>query len=251
MKKGYSVVVTSTESGTTKYFFLSRKKLSVIAAAAGIIVILIIIAVISYSSVYYRAMEAIVLRRRNAEMEAEFAKLEEIQKNLEIAEAYNQRLQIMLGVQESPPLVEPVTPEQNLEYTQRVNMMAHKEENIPSVSPAQGQISRNFNPEHHGVDIAAPRFSPVIAAASGMIQEVGWDSIFGNYIVINHDINYSTFYGHLQTIAVSKNTNVACGEVIGTVGSTGRSTSPHLHYEIRFQNKPVEPLGYMPFFVQH
>lgn len=250
MKKGYAVVVTSTESGTSKYFFLSRKQLSVIAAVAGIIVVLIIIAVISYSSVYYRAMEAIVLRRRNAEMEAEFAKLEEIQKNLEIAEAHNQRLQVMLGVQESPPPVEPVTPEQNPEYTQRVNMMAHKEENIPSVLPAQGQISRNFSPEHRGIDIAAPRFSPVIAAASGVIQQTGWDSIFGNYVTINHDINYSTFYGHLQTIAVSKNTNVACGEVIGTVGSTGRSTSPHLHYEIRFQHKPVEPLGYMPFFVQ-
>lgn len=251
MKKGYSVVMTSTESGTSKYFFLSRKQLLLIGAVAGIIVVCIIVAVISYSSVYYRAMEAVVLRRRNAEMEAEFAKLEEIQKNLEIAEANNRRLQVMLGVQESPPPVEPVTTEQNLEYTQRVNMMAHKEENIPSVLPAQGQISRTFSPEHRGVDIAAPRFSPVIAAASGVIQETGWDSIFGNYVVINHDINYSTFYGHLHTIAVSKNTNVACGEVIGTVGSTGRSTSPHLHYEIRFQHKPVEPLGYMPFLVQH
>jgi murein DD-endopeptidase MepM/ murein hydrolase activator NlpD len=118
------------------------------------------------------------------------------------------------------------------------------------VLPAQGQISRTFSNEHRGVDIAAPRFSPVIAAASGVVQETGWDSIFGNYVVINHDINYSTFYGHLQTITVNENAHVACGEVIGTVGSTGRSTSPHLHYEIRFQNKAVEPLGYMPFLVQ-
>jgi murein DD-endopeptidase MepM/ murein hydrolase activator NlpD len=251
MKKGYSIVVTSTESGTSKYFFLSRKQFSVIAVIAGIILVFVIVAVISYSSVYYRAMEAIVLKRRNAEMEAEFAKLEEIRKNLEIAETRNQQLQVMLGIQESPPPVGPVTPEQNHEYTERVSMMAHKEDNIPSVLPAQGQISRNFSPEHRGVDIAAPRFSPVIAAASGKIQETGWDSVFGNYVIIEHDVNYSTFYGHLQTTAVNTNASVACGEVIGSVGSTGRSTSPHLHYEIRFQDKPVEPLGYMPFLVQH
>lgn len=250
MKKGYSFVVTFTESGTSKYFFLSRKQLSLIIAAAGILVVLIIVAVITYSSVYYRAMEAVVLRRRNAEMEADFAKLEEIQENLEIAEAHNQRLQVMLGIQESPPPVEPDVPEQNIEYAQRANMVAHNEKNIPSVLPAQGHISRNFGPEHHGVDIAAPRFSPVIAAASGIVQETGWDSIFGNYVIIDHDINYSTFYGHLNTISVSKHNSVACGEVIGSVGSTGRSTSPHLHYEVRFQNKPVEPLGYMPFLVQ-
>ncbi len=250
MKKGYSVVLTSTESGKSKYVFLATKKLYILMGIAIVFVIFIVLAVVSYSSVYYRAMESVVLRRRNAEMEVEFSKLEEIQRNLEQAETDNQRLRVMLGIEESPPTVEPVVQEQNLDYTHKVNMMVHKEENIPSVLPTQGKISRYFTPEHSGVDIAAPRFSPVVAAASGLVRETGWDSIFGNYVVINHDVNYSTFYGHLQSVTVNQNDNVACGEVIGTVGSTGRSTSPHLHYEVWFQQKKVEPLGYMTLFVQ-
>ena len=250
MKKGFSVVLTSTESGKSKYVFLSRKKLYVLVGIAIVFITLIVLAVVSYSSVYLKAMESVVLRRRNADMEAEFLKLGEIQRNLEQAETDNQRLRVMLGLEESPPSVAPVVREQNLDYTHRVNMMAHKEENIPSLLPTQGKISRHFTPEHRGVDIAAPRFSPVVAAASGLIHETGWDSIFGNYVVVSHDINYSTLYGHLQSITVNQNDNVACGEVIGTVGSTGRSTSPHLHYEVWFQQKKVEPLGYMTLFVQ-
>ncbi|MCK4941844.1 M23 family metallopeptidase, partial [candidate division WOR-3 bacterium] len=124
------------------------------------------------------------------------------------------------------------------------------QENIPSLLPTMGKVSRQFGPGHYGIDIAAPQFSPVVVAASGIVNGTGWDSLYGNYIVVEHNKNYSTFYGHLNSIEVFDGSRISGGQIIGTVGSTGRSTSPHLHYEVRFRNEPVDPTGYLPFFVQ-
>jgi len=247
MKKGYSIVVTATDSGSSKYFFLPRKWIKPIFIVIALIVAAIVIAIFSYSRVYYQALQSVMIRRRNAEIEQEFAKLQEIKRNLDATEMDNRRLRIMLGIEKTPPPVEPVIDEVTSDYSEKIDVMTQKEENVPSLLPTRGEISRNFGPTHQGVDIAAPRFSPVVAAASGVVKETGWDSIFGNYVVIDHDINYSTFYGHLHSVRVRTKDNVTSGELIGTVGSTGKSTSPHLHYEVRFQNKPVEPLGYLPF----
>jgi len=247
MKKGYSIVVTATDSGSSKYFFLPRKWIKPIFIVIALIVAAIVIAIFSYSRVYYQALQSVMIRRRNAEIEQEFAKLQEIKRNLDATEMDNRRLRIMLGIEKTPPPVEPVIDEVTSDYSEKIDVMTQKEENVPSLLPTRGEISRNFGPTHQGVDIAAPRFSPVVAAASGVVKETGWDSIFGNYVVIDHDINYSTFYGHLYSVRVRTKDNVTSGELIGTVGSTGKSTSPHLHYEVRFQNKPVEPLGYLPF----
>ncbi len=247
MKKGYSIVVTSTDSGSSKYFFLPRKWIKPILTVIVFVLAAVLIAVFSYSRVYYQALQTVMIRRRNAEMEQEFAKLQEIKRNLDVAEMNNRRLRIMLGIEKTPPPVEPVIDEVTSDYSEKIDIMTRQEENVPSLLPTRGEISRDFGPTHQGVDIAAPRFSPVVTAASGVVRETGWDSIFGNYVIIDHDTNYSTFYGHLHSVRVRNKDRVTSGELIGTVGSTGKSTSPHLHYEVRFQNKAVEPLSYLPF----
>ncbi len=249
MRKGYSIVVTTTHSGKSRYVFLSKKWLNAILTFIILALIIIVVVVFNYSTICYQALEAVALRRRNAEMEREFAKLQEIRRNLEISEMNNEKLRIMLGVEKTPVSVEPTIHEIDTDYSEKINMMAQNEENIPSLLPTVGHVSRKFGSEHQGIDIAAPRFSPVVAAASGIIEAAGWDSIFGNYVIVYHNSNYSTFYGHLHSINVRNDDNVASGEVIGTIGSTGKSTSPHLHYEVRFRGNPVEPLGYMPFLL--
>lgn len=249
MDKGYSVVLTSTESGSTKYFFVSKKWLKIIAATFLVVVIILGYIVVNYSRVYYQALETVILKRRNAEIEKEFAKLQEIKDNLERTEMHNKKLKVMLGIEETPSEVEPVLDTVSYDYSHRIGMISNSEGNIPSLLPTTGRISRSFSIEHKGIDIAAARFSPVISAATGIIKTTGWDSIFGNYIVIDHTVNYSTFYGHLNSVDVRANDRVTGGKVIGTIGSTGRSTSPHLHYEVRFHQKPVDPVGYLPFLL--
>lgn len=249
MRKGYTIVATSTDSGNSRYFFISKKWFKIILLLIILVLVAVGIIVVNYSRVYYQALETAILKRRNAEIEREFAKLQEIKRNLEIAEMNNQKIKVMLGIEKTPTAVEPVINEVNPDYSNKIEIMTKKEKNIPSLLPTMGQISRSFGPEHKGLDIAAPRFSPVVAAASGVITTTGWDAIYGNYVIIEHNINYSTFYGHLNSVNVKKDDKVTSGEIIGTIGSTGKSTSPHLHYEVRFQQKPVDPVGYLPFLL--
>lgn len=249
MKKGYSILITPDDSTNSRHYYLGKKSILLLSLVVISVVIIAIIAAFSYTSVYVRAMEVEMLRRRNAQLEKEFAKIEEIREALQIAEANNRKIKVMLGIEKTPEPVEPSITDINPNYSE-IQVLTELQENIPSLLPTMGQVSRDFGPGHYGIDIAAPQFSPVIAAASGIVDGTGWDSLYGNYVVVEHNQNYSTFYGHLNSIAVLDGGRVNGGQVIGTVGSTGKSTSPHLHYEVRFRSEPVDPMGYLPFFVK-
>ena len=98
---------------------------------------------------------------------------------------------------------------------------------------------------HKGVDFAAPIGTPVYAGGNGIIEMVGVNGGYGKYIRIRHNNGYKTAYAHLSSYkkGISKGVRVNQGDVIGYVGSTGRSTGPHLHYEIIYQNKQINPLN--------
>lgn len=98
---------------------------------------------------------------------------------------------------------------------------------------------------HRGVDLAAALGSTVRAALDGRVSAVGWDPVLGNYVLIRHQIGYSSLYGHLQQVAVKTGSTVTRGQKIGSVGSTGKSTGPHLHFEVRRYGVPVNSWGQM------
>ena len=112
-------------------------------------------------------------------------------------------------------------------------------------SPFSGD--RSF---HHRIDIAAPRGTEAIAAREGTVIETGYDSIYGNYIVIRHQSGYETVYGHLDAVLVQLNQTIHSSMIIGNVGSTGLSTGPHLHFEIRKKGEAVNPSTLLPRNVQ-
>jgi murein DD-endopeptidase MepM/ murein hydrolase activator NlpD len=117
--------------------------------------------------------------------------------------------------------------------------------------PVHGTITSPFGwrsnpfggaPElHQGLDIAAPSGTTVTAAAGGTIIMAQWYGGYGNYILIDHGGGYSTGYGHLSAIYVANGQTIQRGQAIGAVGSTGNSTGPHLHFEVRVNGKPVDP----------
>ncbi len=98
---------------------------------------------------------------------------------------------------------------------------------------------------HPGLDIAAPMGTTVTAAAGGTVISAGWYGGYGNYILIDHGGGMSTGYGHLSQIFVSNGQTVQKGQAIGAVGSTGMSTGPHLHFEVRLGGKPTDPAPYL------
>ncbi|HEY2074266.1 MAG TPA: peptidoglycan DD-metalloendopeptidase family protein [Gaiellaceae bacterium] len=116
--------------------------------------------------------------------------------------------------------------------------------------PVQGPITSPFGPRwggfHPGIDIGIPEGTPIHAAAAGTVIYCGWESGYGNLVVIDHHDGIATAYAHQSRIAVSCNQNVDQGQVIGYSGCTGFCTGPHLHFEVRVNGSPVDPLGYLP-----
>jgi murein DD-endopeptidase MepM/ murein hydrolase activator NlpD len=126
----------------------------------------------------------------------------------------------------------------------------------PTVWPVDGTLEAGFggrrNPFggpgyefHSGQDIEAPWGAPVVAGASGRVSFVGWQNGYGQLVVVDHGGGLTTRYGHLSHIDVELNQAVSRAELLGKVGSTGRSTGPHLHYEVRINDQPVNPLQYL------
>lgn len=98
---------------------------------------------------------------------------------------------------------------------------------------------------HNGIDLAAPTGTPVYATADGLVEKAQWFSSYGKYIQIGHGNDLETRFAHLSQIAVAQGEMVKKGDLIGYVGSTGRSTGPHLHYEVRIDGVAVNPIPYM------
>lgn len=128
---------------------------------------------------------------------------------------------------------------------------------MPSLWPLQGRLTDGFgerrNPFrrrssefHPGQDIAAPKGTPVSVTADGTVTFAGCMNGYGRVVIVDHVDNVSTRYGHLSLIETTVGTLVKRGEQIGLVGSTGRSTGSHLHYEVRVGQQAVNPMVYLP-----
>ena len=140
-------------------------------------------------------------------------------------------------------------------------LIAHLEEKrylrtrTPSIIPVHGWFMSGFGYRldpftgrvkmHEGLDIAAPTGTPIIAPADGTVSFVGERHGFGLTIELNHGYGYATLYAHCQRIKTQLGDNVKRGEVIAYVGNTGKSTGPHLHYEVHVSKVPVNPINYI------
>ncbi len=116
------------------------------------------------------------------------------------------------------------------------------------VWPTSGRLTQLFWPPHHpAIDIGAPLGADVRAVDDGKILAAGWSTVgYGNYVIIRHDDGFQTLYAHLSQIDVSAGERVERGQRIGLIGSTGRSTGPHLHFEVRRNGQTYNPLLYLP-----
>ena len=115
----------------------------------------------------------------------------------------------------------------------------------PVDAPITSGFGWRWGRMHEGLDLGASYGTPIHAAAAGTVIHAGWLGGYGNLVVIDHGGSISTAYGHQSQIAVSYGQQVSQGQVIGYVGSTGHSTGPHLHFEVRVNGEAVDPLGYL------
>lgn len=140
----------------------------------------------------------------------------------------------------------------------RESLTYHRDllEATPSILPVAGVLTSRFTTSrihpishralpHEGVDISAPSGSPILAAAKGTVVHAGWLAGLGYTVEIDHGYGYLTRYGHASKLLVRRGQRVTRGEVIAHVGSTGISTSSHLHYEVRVGGRAVNPMNYV------
>ncbi|MFI5180334.1 MAG: M23 family metallopeptidase [Thermoanaerobaculia bacterium] len=137
----------------------------------------------------------------------------------------------------------------------KLSLQADRLALTPTLAPSAGLLTAGFGLRndpftgqrefHTGIDISTPAGNRVFAPAGGTVIRVGWDKGYGRIVTISHGYGLTTLFGHLGAARVSEGQRVKRGDLIALVGSTGRSTGPHLHYEVHQDGKPVNPLEYV------
>ncbi|MEO0083161.1 MAG: M23 family metallopeptidase [candidate division WOR-3 bacterium] len=231
MKKEIEIIITSLYRPFTyqKRFSLWQIRIIIIA-----IVFFIILAALSLYLLHYANQQNTTIHYlyiRNQQLESEVKKIVELQNRLKNMELERVKIVKMLGADKNPPPIDLASLEEI--YTPYETSKKTVEPESLSAPTVGYIISQKFSSAHSGIDLAAQLGMPVFAVKAGIIEETGIDSFYGNFIKIKHDNNYETFYGHLYKIIKSKNEKVSAGDVIGYIGSSGKSTAPHLHFELR------------------
>lgn len=259
-RREFSIVVIPHSGGKTVERRFSVLGFRVLVGLAGVLLLAAIVTVWLAVRVHIDRTEFQGLKAHNAALEGELARLNEVRVELERMKQEEARIRGMLGLDQQPPsldierLYEILATDSSAFLdsaairrldTQPRMFIPRANPLIPGIAPLSGfTISRGWSSQHHGIDLVAETGAPVMAAADGTVSFAGWDTIYGNSLQVDHADNYRTFYGHLLRITRLAGDSVKQGDLIGLVGSTGRSTAPHLHYEITRSGKQLDPQKY-------
>ncbi len=177
---------------------------------------------------------------------------------LSTAEASASRAELAAHVQDGLTWLQGQVKDQESTLTVLEEVAQEKAErwaSMPSIWPVKGWVTSGFGPRvspftgqlamHDGVDIGAAPNAPVQSPAAGRVTAMGFDSKMGNMVRIEHGFGYETQFAHLNKVLVKNGQRVRRGDVVGLVGNTGLSTGPHLHYLLKVNNRPVNPINYI------
>lgn len=219
----------------------------------GALVTVIILLAVLYLPVVRAAARVPGLERTVARLESDNAKVRQLSAALDSVEARYAQVRQMIGVD---IVRDPLTFSSNLPLAPVLEARLADAPRGPPAGPSiprqwpldepgyvtRGQVTTGSSEEAHpGIDIAVPIGSMVRAAGGATVHQVGEDPEYGFFVLLDHPDEYQTMYGHLSRILVSTGASVAPGQVIGLSGNSGRSTAPHLHFEIRQRGVSLDP----------
>jgi len=229
---------------------LSYRRLRWLAAAAVVVIGLLALMAGSWWFLAARAATARALEVRVAELEVERGRMHELAEELAGLEAAYQNLRSLFG---------PDSPEAGGRLWLPPSALGASRPSSGGFSPGEAALptswpltERGFvtqrllagsEGEHPGVDIAVPTGSYVRAAGAGTVVEAGDHPVYGHYLVVDHGNGYRSLYAHASVLLAAEGEEVRRNQVIGLTGSTGRSTAPHLHFEILLDGEPVDPFS--------
>jgi len=216
------------------------------------------LAFITYGRVASRATRATLLEQENEQLEAENAKVDEIAENLERTEQAYAQIREMAGLPPVEPGARAAGLREEAGPTGDGDEVAgdpppqpstSAPDSVPSGWPLalKGFQTAGYSGEggHPGVDIAVPVHTPVLATARATVAAADSDPVYGHYVVLDHGGGIETMYGHNAVLLVEKEERVVRGQPIAYSGNSGRSTAPHLHYEVRRKGRAVDPAPFL------
>ncbi len=255
-KDTFTVIVVPHDPQKTRNYKIPYRLFYVLVTFVGIGLIAMIIFIATYGRLLLKARESVLLAGQVEELTNRNEQIGEVLRNLSELHAMDLKVRQMLGVDiaEEDSLAMLRTQE-NEEPTDR-EVQSSKEQmlrSIPSFWPVRGYITKSYNVAggtgdagyHPGIDIGVERGTPVRSAASGYITEAGWDDTYGYYVLMDHGYGIKTLYGHNDRLVVMNGERVGRGQTIAYSGNTGKSTAPHLHFEVMQDNVNVDPLKYL------
>jgi len=231
-------------------------------------VLVLVVVTVYFSRISASAARSALLEQENNNLRGYLARVVEIEKSFKKNRELAARLAQMAGVDlenyEQPGGFDldsmladsaDTVPEDTAGLSNNLQIPISKEDLqkqvIPKGRPLYGWITRSFSVDektgekHLGLDFAVKNGTSVTATASGVVTFAGWDDTFGDLVIIDHGNGYETIYAHNEKILVEEGGSVLKGDVIALSGSTGRSSAPHLHYEIRKNGEAVDPTSYL------
>jgi murein DD-endopeptidase MepM/ murein hydrolase activator NlpD len=271
--KKVSVLIVPEGEGAVFSFKLPVLIFRVVVVAGAVGLILVLFMFISWSQLLRKASTYDRLAEENATLLQEHDRIVQLQDRVERLQQLEEQIRRVLGVKVSPDsigrFIEPLyaaqseSPSREEEIAQTSSPAAPgahpaiyslmdagilKEPEIPSLWPVQGFQTRGFEPDeiapergHVGVDFAAREGTVIKATAGGIVVWSGWSTLYGNVVILAHSSEYFSFYGHNQTNLVQPRQQIRRGDPIALLGNTGKSTAPHLHFEIWRGGEPLDP----------
>lgn len=246
---GISVIVVPDGGRESRTWHLSRRRLRFLAWLGGGLGLLLAIAVASWIYLGIRAAEAGRLEAEVQALREDQGRVASLARQLQELERRYDRIRDIFGSSAAADATSPLwLPPPGAGRTSG-GSLNDPDRALPTSWPltASGFVTQPLlegaGGSHPGIDIAVPSDSYIRAAGTGTVLEAGEDPVYGRYLILDHGNGYRTRYAHASTLFVQEGRRVHRDEVIGLTGSTGRSTAPHLHFEVMRNGAPVDPLS--------
>jgi murein DD-endopeptidase MepM/ murein hydrolase activator NlpD len=242
----FIIVPHSGDDMSTRSFEIHYRQLRMAAIVAGVIATLVLVMAVSWFWVAAQAARVPVLERQVSTLEAERARVEELSRVVARLEAQYGRVRTMLGGDVARDSVVRDTAAERPDSA-AAHPAGGPQASLPRDWPleAEGFVTREMLGQagsgHPGLDIAVATGSAIRASGGGVVTAAGEDPVYGRFVRIAHAGGYESLYGHASRLLVEAHERVRRDQVIALSGSTGASTAPHLHFEIRKDGSPVDP----------